>query len=193
MSRKDANPERTAHKSKVSSDPIFSKGLHLVVDYRVCTGCRMCEVACSIKKERTINPDLSRIKIYPFHPEINIPVFCHLCDDPKPCVSACPQTPPALFVNEKSGALKVDREKCLGMDKCGKCAKSCPAKAIRFHPKGKYAIVCDLCDLNPACVGFCSALGFASGVHPGLSFARPPELIADQLRKSLYFHTRKEV
>jgi Fe-S-cluster-containing hydrogenase component 2 len=153
----------------------------------------MCEVACSIKKERTINPEVSRIRVYPFHPEIEIPVFCNVCDDPKPCIAACPQSPPVISVNEKTMALKVDKEKCLGKDECGRCAKACPAKAIRFHPQGKYALICDLCDLNPACVGFCSALSFASETHPGQSYAKPPELVAEQLRKSIYYHLKTDV
>ena len=143
-------------------------------------------MACSISKEGVINPEVSRIRVYSFPPEIEIPVFCHVCDDPKPCVAACPQKPPAIFVDEKTGVLKVDEERCLGFE-CAKCAKACPAKAIRFHPQKNYALVCDLCNLNPACIGFCSALSFASGTHPGQCFAKPPELIADQLKKSMYF------
>lgn len=182
--------KKPAKKKSWLTGSIRTKGKRIIVDPKVCTGCRMCEVACSIKKERVINPEVSRIKVHPFHPDTEIPVVCYLCDDPKPCIAACPQSPPVISVNDKTMALKVDKKRCLGEDECGKCAKSCPAKAIHFHPKENYALICDLCDLKPACVGFCSALTFTSGTHPGQSFAKPPRLIAEQLRKSIYYYTK---
>jgi Fe-S-cluster-containing hydrogenase component 2 len=164
----------------------FAKGLRITIDYKACTGCRICEVFCSLKKEKIINPEISRIKIYTFFPEISIPAICHICDDPKPCIISCPQKPPAIYVSEKTGALKVDEKKCNG---CGKCVRSCPAKAIRLDPIKKYAIVCDLCDLDPACIGYCSALRLALAVHPGRSFSKPPHLIARELQSNIFFTT----
>jgi len=35
----------------------------LMIDYEKCTGCRICEMACSAKHEGAINPFQSRIKI----------------------------------------------------------------------------------------------------------------------------------
>jgi Fe-S-cluster-containing hydrogenase component 2 len=55
----------------------------------------------------------------------------------------------------------VDEERCLGQ-KCGRCAKACPARIPRFYPlKQKAAFVCDLCEKEgvrkPQCVEVCPA------------------------------------
>jgi hypothetical protein len=52
-------------------DPPY-KALH--VDYDKCTGCRICEGACSIKNFGEFNPELSRIRIYDFYAgQIQVP------------------------------------------------------------------------------------------------------------------------
>ena len=53
---------------------------YLEVNYNICTGCRLCEIACSHTKEGVINPEASRIKVYQFWPgPIDIPAICRLC------------------------------------------------------------------------------------------------------------------
>ena len=66
----------------------------LCVQPNICTGCRLCEVACSMAKENTFNPKKSRIKVHLVGvPEIPVPVFSRHCDacGGKPlCLKYCP-------------------------------------------------------------------------------------------------------
>jgi len=100
-------------------------------DYVNCSGCRRCEIACSLWHEGKIWPEASRIRVFMFVPGVEIPHLCAQCDD-APCVSSCPVN--ALSVNEKTGAIIVDREKCTA---CGSCIDACPGKVPTIHPTAK--------------------------------------------------------
>lgn len=161
------------------------------VNHNLCTGCRICEVACSLKHENIINPALSRIRIYQFFPgPIDIPVLCHRCLD-HPCVDACPLSPSAIFVNEETGAIMIDESSCIG-ETCGMCAKACRhgGLAITFHSSKSHALVCDLCDGDPECVKVCSndVLNFIAGsTFDGLHYAiSSPEEIAKSISYQFY-------
>ena len=72
----------------------------VTADYRLCSGCRICEVACSVKNFGEFNPELSRIRIYDFYAGLlQIPSICWGCQWrggeeggglDAPCVKACP-------------------------------------------------------------------------------------------------------
>lgn len=123
-------------------------------DFSRCSGCRLCEVVCSLEHEGRIWPEASRIRVMELFPGVNIPVLCSQCSD-YPCVKSCPIN--ALSVDDKTGAVIVDESKC---DGCGVCIVSCPAKALKLHPAKRKVIVCDLCGGSPRCVEVCSTLGF---------------------------------
>jgi anaerobic carbon-monoxide dehydrogenase iron sulfur subunit len=127
-------------------------------DASKCTGCRICEYACSMKKEKTYNPTKSRIRAIRLNPFVNLAVSCRLCED-APCVVACPRD--ALEQDEETGVIKVDEEKCNG---CGWCIEACDYGALELHPETKQVFVCDLCDGEPECVKWCpeGALEFTS-------------------------------
>jgi len=117
-----------------------------------CTGCRICEMVCSLSHEKTgINPKMSRIRILDF-PEkgVIIPMFCHLCDNP-PCTTACPVK--ALSQNVRTGVITVDEDKCIG---CGSCMEACSLGGITIHPEKKTVMICDLCGGEPLCVKYCA-------------------------------------
>ena len=62
----------------------------LVVDFEKCTGCRECELACSIMHEGVSNPDRSRIKIIKWEWEGRyVPMTCQQCES-APCMEICP-------------------------------------------------------------------------------------------------------
>lgn len=117
-----------------------------------CTGCRMCELACSSSKEGLFIPDHSRIKIISNGLEgWSRPVVCLQCEDAM-CLKAC--SVGAIFKTETSQGdplIAVNIEKCIG---CHQCSVACPFGAIEFF-KGLKAIKCDLCDGAPICVNFC--------------------------------------
>lgn len=164
------------------------------VNYNICTGCRLCEIACSLTKEGVVSPEASRIKVYQFWPgPLDIPAVCRNCSD-HPCVAACPPKVRALSLNEETGAVEVDTEKCLGI-KCSLCAKSCPQElAISFHPQTEKAMICDLCRGDPECVKVCApeCLTFLpKSAFDGKHYAVfPPQAIAEALASQFYPATR---
>ncbi len=125
----------------------------LVIHAENCTGCRMCELACSSVKEGEFIPEHSRIRIVTNELEgWSRPTVCLQCENPM-CMEKCPvgaiyktKTPQGDFL------VLVDQEKCTG---CKQCVEACPFGVIYFFDK-LGVIKCDLCGGNPTCVGFCS-------------------------------------
>lgn len=124
----------------------------LLVNTEKCTGCRLCELACSFKHHGEYNPIKSRISVFDFPREaMFVPVFCMQCRVPW-CVKVCKAD--AIRGEETDGTwvIKVDEEKCVG---CKMCVKSCPFGCLSFVDSGKYVQKCDLCGGEPECVKFC--------------------------------------
>ncbi|AEH24377.1 4Fe-4S dicluster domain-containing protein [Pyrococcus yayanosii] len=152
-----------------------------------CSGCRLCEVACSLEHEGVIWPEASRIRIYELLPGVNVPHTCVQCQD-YPCVKACNFD--ALSVDEKTGAVLVDEEKCTT---CGACVLACPGNVPRI-PVGKGSVViCDLCEGNPKCVEVCheaghDALTLVKGQYRSVyrTFAKDPVEKSIELARKLY-------
>jgi carbon-monoxide dehydrogenase iron sulfur subunit len=134
----------------------FRKRKALAVDATVCSGCRICEVICSVIHEGTVDLERSRIyvKSNPFEGSFN-PIVCRQCPD-APCLKACPES--AIVINEKDGTVMIVDEECSG---CRLCEEACPFAAIRFDQERHKAFKCDFCQGNPECVKWCptSALG----------------------------------
>ena len=87
----------------------MSNSIWIVRDYLKCSGCRMCELACSMHHEDWMWPEASRIRVFMPFPGVEVPHFCAQCAD-YPCVDSCPEN--ALSVDEETSAVLVDREKC---------------------------------------------------------------------------------
>jgi len=118
-------------------------------NYGNCSGCRRCEIACSVHHEGRIWPEASRVRVFMLVPGIEVPHLCLQCED-YPCVGACPVD--ALSVNDRTGAVKVDATRCTA---CGLCVKACPGNVPHLHPRGNCVVICDLCDGKPKCVKAC--------------------------------------
>lgn len=125
--------------------------MKMLVDRSKCTGCRLCVLVCSLKREGVCNPDKSRIQIERRALQLDLPIVCRQCDQPS-CVDTCPQ---GALRQASSGAIQVDGKLCTA---CGLCITACPFGAVRIHPSEHVAMICDLCDGDPACVKYC-ALG----------------------------------
>ena len=103
----------------------------VVIDHKLCWGCRTCEVAC--KQENRAAEGVKLISVRQDGPRwIDDPsefVFqvnlCRHCEEP-PCAEACPEE--AIMIGEDITNLPVlDEEKCTG---CGLCISACPGLAI---------------------------------------------------------------
>jgi len=131
----------------------------LIVTPSKCTGCRSCEMACSLHREGKCSPQLSRNRVVKFEAKgINIPTTCANCSKPY-CMLVCPVK--AISVNADTGAVVVDETKCIG---CRACSVACPFGQANYHPEKKIAFKCDLCFGDPVCVKFCpsGAIVYAS-------------------------------
>jgi Fe-S-cluster-containing hydrogenase component 2 len=163
--------------------------------YENCSGCRRCEIACSLYHEGKIWPEASRIRVFMLIPGVEIPHLCFQCED-YPCVKECPEG--ALSVNEKTGAVNVEVSKC---NACGLCIKACPGNVPHLHPKNNHIVICDLCNGNPKCVEACqegkwNALNIIpreKEVSRKALSKKPKELTQEVAKQILGEETAKEV
>ncbi|MFC1957438.1 hypothetical protein ACFLX0_01280 [Chloroflexota bacterium] len=138
-----------------------------------CTGCKICQMACSMHHFGVINKDLSRIQVRKYLLPLPkaVQATCVQCPpQERECEKACPLDPPVIHMDRETLHMVIDKERCLG-EKCLLCLKACSADAIRIYPSVSPApFVCDLCDTenngnrNPQCVNVCpyDALYFKS-------------------------------
>jgi carbon-monoxide dehydrogenase iron sulfur subunit len=115
----------------------------------LCIGCRTCELACAFYHARDRKPGRSRIYPIAYAPDKYVPVACLQCDDPA-CVRSCLFD--ALRRNDDTGAIELDRERCV---RCMACVAACPFGCAMVDDVHNEIIKCDLCEGNPACAQFC--------------------------------------
>ena len=153
-----------------------------------CTGCKICQMACSMYHFGVINKNLSRIQVRKYLLPLPkaVQVTCVQCPpQERECEKACPLDSPVIHMDKETLHMVIEVERCLG-EKCLLCLKACSADAIRIYPSVSPApFVCDLCDTentgnrDPQCVNVCpyDALYFKS------SEARFGYSIHDVMRK----------
>lgn len=122
----------------------------LAVDYEKCTGCRLCELVCSVQHEGVSNPSRSRIKVIKWEQEGRyVPMSCQQCQS-APCLEICPVK--AISRDETLNMVNVDYDICIG---CRMCVAVCPFGAMAFDTRTNKVRKCDLCDGDPQCARFC--------------------------------------
>lgn len=122
----------------------------LTVTSEKCTGCRLCELVCSVMHEGVSNPVKSRIQVVKWEDEGRyIPVICQQCED-APCKNVCPVG--AISRDKDFGFLKVNYEVCIG---CRSCVGICPFGAMNYNKTTRKVFKCALCGGDPQCVRFC--------------------------------------
>jgi Fe-S-cluster-containing hydrogenase component 2 len=130
----------------------------------ICSGCKLCELYCSLQHNGAFNPRRSRIKVVELATGVDIPVTCQQCQDPA-CRAACEFE--AMEFDEKLKIVTVNEQKCTA---CQACVGACPYGIISIDPATKKAIKCDLCaGEEPACVSICpsNVLGALGDVEAG--------------------------
>lgn len=172
--------------------PTKTEAIWIARELSKCSGCRKCEIACSLAHEKRIWPEASRVRVFMLVPGLEFPHLCAQCED-YPCVESCPVK--ALSVNKRTGAVIVKTKACIA---CGKCISACPGRIPHMHPTGKHIVICDLCNGDPQCVKVCqegkwNALTKVS--RRNLSFklyARTPEELTRDLAAKFYGEQGKE-
>ncbi len=112
-----------------------------------CTGCRLCQLACSAVHERVFNPQAARLMITHEYSDEGLHIASKHCIFCKKCEEACP----VGAISNNGRWMIVDFGICIG---CGDCVRSCPEKVIFLNEKRK-SIICDLCGGRPKCVEWC--------------------------------------
>jgi Fe-S-cluster-containing hydrogenase component 2 len=134
---------------------------YVMVSNKKCTGCHMCELACSAWHEGVYRPSLSRLTIAVNPTTAVIKSRTCLQTACGKCAEACPEgaieqveieVRPAGGEPVKGFVLKVNEAKCTD---CGACYDACPTGVIKRHPDRGVAYKCDLCDGDPQCIAFC--------------------------------------
>ncbi|MFP4168572.1 MAG: 4Fe-4S dicluster domain-containing protein [Desulfonatronovibrionaceae bacterium] len=124
--------------------------MFIKANFDLCTGCRMCQLACSEKNFGGYNPRFSLLRIDPTPDHLcHFPVPCNQCSNPF-CARVCPVG--AISKDDSTQTVLIDQETCIG---CGLCAKYCPVGVIIQEPEGKKFVKCDLCSGDPVCVSAC--------------------------------------
>jgi Fe-S-cluster-containing dehydrogenase component len=94
---------------------------HVITDITKCTGCRMCELACSMHHEGVFNPSKARIKVHLIGlPEVPVPVLkkeCNYCAGDPTCVKYCVTGAVVYKEAEKPGRRDIPREEVVKIAK----------------------------------------------------------------------------
>jgi len=115
-----------------------------------CTGCRVCEMVCSLRHEEECSSTKSRIKILRDEEFGNhLVLLCIQCAEAY-CVESCPTE--ALQRDDQTGVVLLDEELCNG---CEACIDACPLGALTFNRDKNIVFKCDLCGGDPECVKWC--------------------------------------
>ena len=89
-----------------------------------CSGCKACELVCSLQNLNVVNPSKALLGV---HGKFPVPgkYTMDLCDQCGDCAAACPNEAITL----KAGAYGIDRDRC---DGCMACVDACPRHLVKI-------------------------------------------------------------
>jgi Fe-S-cluster-containing hydrogenase component 2 len=214
-----AEAEAEAPAADMEAESPYKAGYTLIFDPYQCTGCMMCSTACAEKYATELHPEetaemvnLEFARIRPMRFQyvdvVNVCAYCTLEEWAEgstefPCAAVCPESA-IITIPEGEGKEGyygmgykwIDQDKCLGIDKCWRCAEICEdqfASGISFDPITKKAQVCSRCGGDPECVKVCpepQALQWVPVGRNGRYFAHQPTAYAELLYRKMYNHRR---
>jgi len=122
-----------------------------------CSGCRVCQLVCSLTLFRETNPGKAAIRVKGEFPEPGR-YWITFCDQCGKCAEVCP----VEAITADGGVYRIDRDSCTG---CGLCVDTCPKGAMFTLAGEDSPFKCELCG---ACLEYCprSAVFDADGGIP---------------------------
>ena len=118
----------------------------LKFDLSKCTGCKLCQLACSATHFDVFNPEKARLRMIHEYNNDGIKIGSKSCILCLKCEKVCPYD----AISNNGRWMIVDPEKCVG---CGTCVANCPTKIIFLNEKK--STICDLCRGEPECIKWC--------------------------------------
>ncbi|MCX6012003.1 MAG: 4Fe-4S dicluster domain-containing protein [Chloroflexi bacterium] len=132
----------------------------LLVDHKLCFGCKSCEIACKQTNDLPVGPrwiqviTVGPIKVGEGLKVDFVPMTCHHCAKP-PCIDACPT---GAIIKRADGIVTIDNELCNG---CMACIPACFFTILQYNPDKNVIEKCNMCldriekGMKPACVQVC--------------------------------------
>jgi Fe-S-cluster-containing hydrogenase component 2 len=100
----------------------------LSFNYETCSGCRTCELVCSLQNMKIINPSKAMLRVTAQFPEpgrYDVKI-CNQCGE---CAEACPTG----AIHRVKGTWRIDMKKC---DGCLACVSACPEGVMMVNDDG---------------------------------------------------------
>lgn len=93
-----------------------------------CSGCRACELICTLQNFKVVNPVKAMLRV---RGEFPVPgkFIVDVCDQCGECANACPNE--AIIL--KGGAYRIIKENC---DQCMACVDACRLKLVKVDNSG---------------------------------------------------------
>ncbi len=118
--------------------------MKLTVREELCSGCRACELVCSMRNFSQPNPKRSAVRVsgaFPAPGRFSL-VICDQC-------GVCAEICPANAIHEVGDHYEVDPDLCTG---CLICVEECPQGAMFTHKDDEVPFKCVACG---DCVAYC--------------------------------------